>query len=341
MKIRFIACICILMGSFCGISAREFPICMYGVDKPEYLPLLKKAGFTCVQSYKRDVASLAPLATAAKKQGFKTVFHPQGIWGTDAAKEAASWPMLAWYIVDEPDVARWGRTRVQEANQKAKQMWPEHQTALVIGQGRTRVSYYDLTDNMMVDWYPVPHLELTSFGDNVAWTKQGMQRYNAGDRPLWGVVQAFDWKEFKQHRADDDRVGRFPTKEELRFMSYDGIINGATGLFYFVFTTNDQPLPTAQPEWWNRLTAVTKELAKLRPVFENGQLMGNATQVPQPLVLQAWQYKGHTYFIFLNRSAQEQTVPAPLLSKQYKLLFGNESKKTEKIAPYDVWILKK
>lgn len=322
-----------------SVQAREFPLCMYGVSRPEDIPVLKKAGFTCFQSYARDPETLAPLAAAAKKYGLKTVFHPQQIWDSPQAAQAASWPMLAWYLVDEPDVWKWSRARVQEAHQKAKETWPMHSTTLVIGQGRTRIAYYDLPDIMMVDWYPVPHLELTSFGDNVAWTKQGMLSRGAGDRPLWGVVQIFDWKEFKQYRPDNNRIGRFPTKEEIRFMSYDGIINGATGLFYFYFYSNNVPLPQANPQGWKDVQSVIKELAELRPVLEKGELLGNALQVQRPLVLQAHRYKKHTYFFLLNRSAQPQSVPAVLLEKKYKLLFG--SVKTNTISPFDVWVLKR
>ena len=266
--------------------AREFPLCMYGVDDPKDLPLLKKAGFTCIQTYRKQPEQLLPLAQAAQKQKLKLVFYPQKIFDSSYEKQAASWPMLAWYLVDEPDVWSWSRARVQELHQQTKQTWPSHDTTLVIGQGRTRIPFYDMADTMMVDWYPVPHLALTSFGDNVAWTLQGMQKLGAGDRPLWGVVQIFDWKEYKQHRPDDQRIGRFPTQAEIRFMSYDGIVNGATGLFYFIFTTKGGTLPAVKPDLWARVNVVSRELAKLRPVLEKGMLTDNPVPVSAPLVLQ-------------------------------------------------------
>lgn len=330
----------IILGlSFMPGLAREFPVCMYNVSQEKAIPLLKKAGFTCIQSYERNPAALAPLAQAASKRGLKTVFHPQEVWGTEYEKEAARWPMLAWYLVDEPDVAKWSRERVQEAYEKTKTAWPHHSTTLVIGQGRTKVPYYDIPDGMMVDWYPVPHLELTSFGDNVAWTREGMQMRGAGDRPLWGVVQIFDWKEFKQYRPDNDRIGRFPTENEIRFMMYDGIANGATGLFFFHFNSFGKPLPQANPEWWSRVTIVTKEFKKMRPVLEKGILIENPVTITSPLTLKTWKYKRHTYSLLLNRSKHEQPVPAELLSKEYKLFIGKQ--KTVNIPPYAVWVLKK
>ena len=322
-----------------SISAREFPLCMYGINDPADLPLLKQAGFSCIQSYERNPEKLVPLAAAAEKYGLKTVFYPQELWNTPHAQKAASWPVLAWYLVDEPDVSRWSRARVQETYQKTKLAWPKHDTALVIGQGRTRVPFYDLPDVMMVDWYPVPHLALSSFGDNVAWTRQGMEKMGTADRPVWGVVQIFDWKEFKQHRPDNDRIGRFPTKGEIRFMVYDGIVNSATGLFFFHFYSYDKKLPVAYPEYWERVTAVTKELNQFRPVLENGEVVASDIAVQPPLALQVRRYKKKWYFILVNRSAQEQPVPGELLKKKYKPVFKEQ--KTTSMLPYSVWILKK
>ncbi len=334
-KILFVVFVFLTLGA----SAREFPLCMYGVSDPKDLPLLKKAGFTCVQSYQKDPAQLDILAQAAKKHGLQVVFYPDEIYGTDLQQKAASWPVLAWYLVDEPDVARWSRAQVQQTHQKSKQAWPKHATTLVIGQGKTRTPYYDIPDAMMMDWYPVPHLALTSFGDNVRWTKEGQEARGKSGAPLWGVVQIFNWKEFKQYRPDNDRIGRFPTQDEIRFMNYDGIVNGATGLFYFIFTSNGQPLPQAQPEWWTRVTAATKELAKLRPVLEKGTLTENPVKISSPLVMQTRTYKRHTYSILINRSETPQTVPAELLHKKYKALFG--ASKTAQIPPLTVWVLKK
>lgn len=321
------------------VAALEFPVCMYGVDNPKDLPLLKKAGFTCVQSYQKDPAKLDELAQAAKKHGLKVVFYPDEVYESDFQQKVAAWPVLAWYLVDEPDVAHWTRTRVQNTHQKAKRTWPNHLTALVIGQGRTRVPFYDIPDAMMMDWYPVPHLALTSFGDNVRWTKEGQDTRGKTGASLWGVVQIFNWKEFKQYRPDNDRIGRFPTAEEIRFMGYDGIVNGATGLFYFIFTTNGQPLPTAQPQWWSRVVAATRELSRLRPVLEQGTLIANPVAVAAPLVMQTRQYKGKSYSILVNRSDTAQPVPSELLHKKYKPLFGD--KKTLEIPPYAVWVLKR
>ena len=323
----------------CYASAEHFPICMYGVNDSVYIPLLKQAGFNCIRPYHKVPEKLADIAQTAKDNGMELVIYSNQVVASPNQQAAKDWPMLAWYLVDEPDVHKWSRERVIEVYKKSKEIFPNHQTALVIGEGKTKVPYYDLADNLMVDWYPVPHLPLTSFGDNVQLAKEGQASMGVGERPLWGVVQAFNWREFKQHRPDNDRIGRFPTEEEIRFMSYDGIINGATGLFYYTFVTEGSTLPDKQPEWWKRVIAVTQELNRLLPVLENGKIVENPFTVNEPLAAQTRLYKKYKYIILLNRSDKPVDVPKSLLKRKYELLI--DGTKSTQIPAYGVWVIKK
>ena len=325
---------------FCShVWATPFPICLYGVNKPEDIPLVKQAGFTCIRTYSKDSEKLTAIAQTAKANDIQLVIYSDQAVDKPCQEAAKDWPMLAWYLVDEPDVHKWSRERVAEVHKKSKEIFPNHQTALVIGQGKTVIPYYDLSDILMVDWYPVPHLPLTSFGDNVRWAKEGQKSAGVGNRLLWGVVQSFDWKEHKQHRPDNDRIGRFPTEEEIRFMSYDGIMNGANGLFYFTFGTKDGTLAVAHPDWWARVVSVSQELNKLLPVLENGKLADTPFKVNAPLTAQTRLYKKYKYIILLNRSDKPADVPKTLLKQKYQLLVGDE--KSPQISAYDVWVLKK
>lgn len=328
----------VLLACSAAAYAGEFPLCMYGVNDPKDVPTVKKAGFSCFQTYRQEPELLEKLASAARQEGMQTLFYPRRILEDKTFTEQAhTWPVLAWYLVDEPDVAGWSRERVAQSHRQAKEAFPNHPTALVVGQGKTAVPFYDLSDVFMVDWYPVPHLPLTSLGDQVALAKAEIQKTDRPDKPLWAVVQLFDWKEYKQYRPDDDRIGRFPTQEELRFMSYDAIMNGATGLFYFIFTTNGKPLPSAAPEYWARLTPVSSELASLRPVLEGGKLVKNPVSKAGVLELKTWKYDGDKYTLVLNPTEISQPVPQKLLKKKYRPLFGVP--KTEQIPAYGVWVL--
>lgn len=337
MKHKLFIIICLLFS--CHVWATPFPICLYGVNKPEDIPLVKQASFTCIRTYSKDSEKLTAIAQTAKANDIQLVIYSDQAINKPCQEAAKDWPMLAWYLVDEPDVHKWTRERVAEIHKKSKEIFPNHQTTLVIGQGKTVVPYYDLSDILMVDWYPVPHLPLTSFGDNVRLAKEGQRSAGVGDRPLWGVVQSFDWREYKQYRPDNDRIGRFPTEAEIRFMSYDGILNGATGLFYYTFGTKDGTLATAHPDWWNRVASVSQELKKLLPVLENGKIVGNPFAVDSPLAAQTRLYKKYKYIILLNRSDKPVDVPKTLLKRKYELLIGGT--KSTQIPAYGVWVIKK
>ena len=319
--------------------AREFPLCLYGVTHPADLQTVKQAGFNCIQTYSQDADNLSKLALEAEKQGLKVVFRPDTIIGTKYEKKAQQWPILAWYLVDEPDVARWPRERVIQAHQAARKAFAHHSTTLVIGQGRTAIDYYDIPDVMMVDWYPVPHLPLESFGDQVNYMREKMAKLNVADHLAWGVVQIFDWKNYKQYRPDNDRVGRFPTVDEIRFMSYDGILNGADGLFFYTFNHLKEPMPHSAPEYWQRVQQVVQELVRFKEIIENGTEVENPVNVRLPLQMKTWQYRGHSYSVLANRGSKARKIPSVLRKKDYQPLYGQE--RTKKIPPYSILILKK
>lgn len=333
---------CFLLAGLLAVAgasgAAPFALCMYGVDDPADIPLLKKAGFNCLQTYRQDPALLARLAQAAEKEGLKTVFYPNPVIGSSYEAQARAWPMLAWYLVDEPDVAGWSRERVLQSRLRAQAAFPSAPTALVVGQGKTMTPFYDLPDIFMVDWYPVPHLPLASFGQQIALARAEIDRTGQKNKPLWAVVQAFNWKEYEQYRPDSERIGRFPTQQEIRFMSYDAIMNGATGLFYFTFTTQGRPLPQARPQWWARVSAVSRELAAFRPVLEEGKTVKNPVPESEGLRMKTWKYQGDKYTLLLNPSDTPRPLPKKLLKDKYQLLFGAE--KTPRIPAYEAWILR-
>ena len=335
---KYLGVLLLWVGCMGAPVAREFPLCLYGVTDAADLEIIQDAGFSCIQSYNQNPQNMEQLAQQAEKLGMQVVFYPNKVIGTAYEQKAQKWPVLAWYLVDEPDVHAWSRERVQQAYQAAKKAFPKHDTALVIGQGKTAIPYYDIPDVMMMDWYPVPHLPLTSFGENVRYTQEGMVAAHSQGHPLWAVVQIFDWKNYEQYRPDHDRIGRFPTVEEIRFMSYDAILNGATGLFYFTFNHLKAPLPTSAPQYWERVKVVLQELAQFKKVLEEGKVVANPLSVKLPLKMQTWKYKGARYSVLVNASQQPQPVPAKL-TKKYKPLYG--TKTGPQIAPYDVWILKK
>ncbi|MDE2236553.1 MAG: hypothetical protein KGK30_01570 [Elusimicrobia bacterium] len=190
--------------------------------------------------------------------------------------------------------------------------------ALVVGDGRTAARYAPAADIMMVDWYPVPHLPLESVGWNVRWTIEG-----SGGRPVWAVVQAMNWKDYRQHDPSKPRIGRFPTYTEMRFMAYDAIAEGASGIWFYSYRRPDGSLRSENPEHWGRVTAVVAELAFVR------KLVARARPLPSPvpeapafagLVGRAWERHGEDYALIVNASGAPAALPAKLCGLDWRLL---------------------
>ena len=330
-----------------GISYSDFPIGIYGVDNAEDIAIVKKAGFNCIQTYKSDPAIIKKLAAEAKNQDIKLLIYPYNIINSKYEKEADNYPILAWYLYDEPDIWKVSREKLTSLDEKSKKIFPNHKTAFVIGQGKTETPYYDIADILMVDWYPIPHLALESFGQNIALAKQGLKIIGRDNTPLWAVIQMFDWKEYKQHLSDDNRIGRFPSKDEIRFMSYDAVFNGATGLFYFIYTSRGIPLPKSKPEQWKDIVDIIQEISFTSDVFDKGIEIQNIIDIEKPLKAKSFDYQGTKYIFLINPTSKFQSMPAIFFKSNFDVIYETDInlKKTisngkSNFPPYHVFVFK-
>ncbi|WP_413854240.1 hypothetical protein [Candidatus Ruminimicrobium bovinum] len=328
----FIRILLILFFAFnINLLYADFPIGIYGVNNPEDIKTVKEAGFDTIQTYKSEPETLKLLADEAVKQNIKLVIPSSKIIRKEYQEEIENWPVLAWYIFDEPDVAKLSREKLNTLDVNTKNIFPRVKTVFVIGQGKTEIPYYDLADILMVDWYPVPHLPLESFGNQIRIAKDFLNEMNCSKKELWAVVQAFDWKEFKQYRPDNDRIGRFPTKEEIRFMSYDAVFNGATGLFYFIYTSKGVPLPQSKPDNWKDLSSVANEMAAVRNILQ-AKLSDNPIEIKEPLKAKTFLYNNEKYTFIINSANQPQTIPKKFFKKKnfQEVSFNGQEPSTKK-----------
>ena len=328
-----------------SVYAEDFTLGIYGVNAPQDIAVVKDAGFNTIQTYKKDIATISSLANEAKKQNIKIVASPQDFFKTFDKETSLDLPISAWYLSDEPDVNAISRDTLKDTDNQTKLFFPKYKTTFVIGQGKTETPFYDIADILMVDWYPVPHFRLESLGNQIALAKEELIKIGLKDKPLWAVIQIFDWKEYKQYRPDNDRIGRFPTKDEIRFMSYDAIFNGATGLFYFIYTSKGIPLPKAKPENWQDIKAVVSELALVTKVIKNGKEIATS-QIYNPLNVKTYLYENITYMILINQHDKYVKIHKDFLKSNIKVLFNKQTKikkiiKKSLVPPYSVWILKK
>ncbi len=92
---------------------------------------------------------------------------------------------------------------------------------------------------------------------------------SGGAKPLWFVCQAFDYALFQKDKDVPAEWRRFPTREELRTMSYTAVASGARGIFYWSMNELRKLVSEGQSseDYWQRLSGVTRELRELSSVL--------------------------------------------------------------------------
>lgn len=133
-------------------------------------------------------------------------------------------------------------------------------------------SFTEPCDILSLDVYPVPdgrpktgqgyNIALTTVGDYARTLVDLVTDRGIQEKPVWMVLQGFGWGELVGDMGESNPDCPPPTPAELRYMAYDAIVNGATGvLFWGVHASS------ADSALWGNLKALATELSELYPVL--------------------------------------------------------------------------
>lgn len=279
-------------------ACAEFHIGLYNLSVPKASEEVAAAGFTHILSGDPAVNE------AARRHGLEIV----GIPRPAESKRSTSAPSVAaWYIADEPEINRQSPEDIARIAAAVRRWDPGAPLTLVVGDARYAGVYAPSVDALMVDWYPVPHLPLGSVGDQIS-----MAVSQAAGKPVWAVLQAMDWKDYPQRDPKKPRIGRFPTHEELRFMTYHAVLRGASGVYFFEFLRRSVPGETLldNPERWQTLKRVVGELSALRAFFAAGP--GESMSLTG-LEGRRWRDGTRNLTILLNPTPSPASIPKEFL----------------------------
>lgn len=130
--------------------------------------------------------------------------------------------LLAWYIADEPNGFGIAPDSLETIYRIIKSIDPWHPVSIVfMSPFLSSRKYINSLDIVMADPYPIPDVPVTYTGN----AARSLSQEFYGKRPVWIVPQAFGGGEI---------WSREPTRQEIRSMTYQSIINGASGIQYFV-----------------------------------------------------------------------------------------------------------
>jgi hypothetical protein len=159
--------------------------------------------------------------------------------------------LLGWYISDEPNGADISPEQIDAIYRTVKENDPWHPVSIVfMAPFLSSKKYINALDIVMADPYPLPDLPVKFVGEV---TGQLKEEFN-GKKPVWIVPQAFGGGEL---------WSREPTLQEMRSMTWQSIIEGATGIQYFVRQgLNYFPKSSAT---WSECGRMAMEVAELTP----------------------------------------------------------------------------
>jgi hypothetical protein len=197
--------------------------------------------------------------------------------------------LLSWYISDEPVGQGVPPDSLVESYELIKELDPYHPVSVVFMTPWKANEYSHVMDIVMADPYPMPHGKV----DEVAATAAQLSTEFFMEKPVWIVPQAFGGNEWWE---------REPTKQELRVMTYLGIINNATGIQYFIrHGMNSFPKSTIT---WNEAAAVALEIAEISPYLFSTEKTPKVICTDPNIQVKGYYKKGAFVVVAVNTSNQ-------------------------------------
>lgn len=181
--------------------------------------------------------------------------------------------LLAWYISDEPTGHGATPEELEAAAAIVRELDPYHPVTIVFVNPAAAARFSAAMDLAMTDPYPIPNGPPGSVADAVRTVRDAV----APRIPLWLVPQAFGGNEF---------WSREPTATELRLMSWLGIIEGVTGIQYFI-RDGLSGFPKS-PDTWAAAGRVAREVAALTPYLLSSEARPVVDTGDEDLHATAW-----------------------------------------------------
>ena len=278
----------------------------------QLLDMAADAGLLCMLPIPSSFATITD-ETAARKNGEllrrelqDTLAHPS---------------TALWFVTDEPAWRGEDVRRSLRAYNRLLAYLDDSRPAFLNEAPRGRIednrAYSLACDVYGVDIYPIPAPNTHSGLEDKMMTSVGKYtdicRETVRDqKPIWMTIQGFSWGDW-----NDAQEKIYPTLQESRFMAYQAIAHGATGLSYWGLNLGSRQ----DDQFLADLSATIHEVNSLSAILIAPETPGAATaDQPQVRICQKSNEAG-TLWIVLNESGQEcQTTLAAPFPKRLRAL---------------------
>jgi hypothetical protein len=102
---------------------------------------------------------------------------------------------------------------------------------------------------MLTDPYPIE----IGHGIGIDYVSEAIGRASRDSgKPVWAVLQAFPWP-----------GRRLPTPQELRCMTYQALVHGASGVFYYTYRVDAWNYTLIYTPLWEEIQVLAREISEL------------------------------------------------------------------------------
>ena len=205
--------------------------------------------------------------------------------------------LLAWYISDEPTGHGADPEELKNIYDFIKAIDPYHPITIVFMAPMQARRYADAMDIVMADPYPIPN----SSAEGVGYVTRNLMKEFHGEKAVWIVPQAF---------GGSEHWGREPSIQELRAMTYLSIVNGATGIQYFIrHGFNGFPKSTST---WGMAGQIALETNEIAPFILDGTVAEFAESDQENIHLRTWEKNGQILIMAVNENIEPGTLKISL-----------------------------
>ena len=236
--------------------------------------------------------------------------------------------LLLWYLNDERPASL--AAQVQERHDLIRSLDDQHPTWSVTDKPMLVRDFLGTYEIIGTDPYPIgldsdpyPHpIEFVTMCARVT-RDRSYDLY-----PIWSVPQAFNWAWYRKKKsAWEWKDVRYPTRDELRQMTWQHLAAGANGIMYYAFNSLQDGFGTGTEfqERWNELKEVAGEVLRYRDIFLSDEdppkvLAGETEKVG----VRAWRHHGEIWLLVVNasREPQKATVRLDSSDRTYEYSLG-------------------
>ena len=316
---------CILYNGkpFFPIGFYYYPDSLLNPDDKE-LDLIVKAGFNTIHIDVKDSTNSLSFFNQCQRKGLKIIaqfgdgFGKFGMGDVSALPTYMNHPaLLGWSIAADANNGKNDINHIIERQKIVKSTKPDLQTFLSVYQNYEKgvslppQDFLGTGDVVGFEMYPID-----SWGQAMgAFTKEeelletereleAFQEVNFKkfNKILVAIPQTFTWASYSK-----DKKARLLDADELRNITYTGMINGAKGVLNYTFGQKGNAAKkytnykmTSTPKLWNEACATAQEINQLKNVYLNGTRSKINLGKDSWLRLSMWKYDKKTYLIISN-----------------------------------------